>query len=309
VNLTLADIRAVFETTAKPAVATLIDEKELAKALSDLDALTGIPAVKQEIAELVDLVRYYRSVGKSPERFLNSHFAFTGNPGTGKTTVARILGRIFRALGLLERGHLVECDRQDLVAQWVGQTAPKTSALIDKALGGMLFIDEAYSLSGDSGSDSGFGSEAISTLVKAMEDKRDTLAVVVAGYSEDMNEFIKSNQGLKSRFQTFIEFEDYGTEELIKIFKLISSSTPVAITSEVEQAIREYITDFKPSGEDGNGRFARNLFEKMFLNLTTRAMADGTIDLRELEAFSVADVPQVPQKNPYNPDKPRIGFV
>ena len=124
-----------------------------------------------------------------------------------------------------------------------------------------------------------------------------------------MDEFIKSNQGLKSRFQTFIEFEDYDTEDLIKIFKLISSATPVAVTSEVEQALREYIIDFKPQGEDGNGRFARNLFEKMFMNLTTRAMADGTIEPHELEAFKVEDVPQMPNEPKDNPDKPKFGFA
>ena len=279
--------------------------------LAELNQLIGLEKAKAQVNSLIALHRANTVLAQQNRSAVpvGLHLVFTGNPGTGKTTVARLIGRLYKAIGLLDGGQLIEVDRSQLVAGYVGQTAIRTQEAINSADGGVLFIDEAYSLSGDSGSDSGFGSEAISTLVKAMEDKRDTLAVVVAGYSEDMKEFIKSNQGLKSRFQTFIEFEDYGTEELIKIFKLISSSTPVAITSEVEQALREYITGFKPSGEDGNGRFARNLFEKMFLNLTTRAMADGTIDPQELEAFSVADVPQVPQKNPDNPDKPRIGFV
>lgn len=285
--------------------------ESLDEVLAELNQLIGLEKAKAQVNSLIALHRANTVLAQQNRSAVpvGLHLVFTGNPGTGKTTVARLIGRLYKAIGLLDGGQLIEVDRSQLVAGYVGQTAIRTQEAINSADGGVLFIDEAYSLSSDSGSESGFGNEAISTLVKAMEDKRDSLAVVVAGYSEDMNEFIKSNQGLKSRFQTFIEFEDYGTEDLIKIFKLISSSTPVTVTSEVEQAIREYITEFKPSGEDGNGRFARNLFEKMFLNLTTRAMADGTIDPHELEAFSVADVPQVPQKNPDNPDKPRIGFV
>ena len=285
--------------------------ESLDEVLAELNQLIGLEKAKAQVNSLIALHRANTVLAQQNRSAVpvGLHLVFTGNPGTGKTTVARLIGRLYKAIGLLNGGQLIEVDRSQLVAGYVGQTAIRTQEAINSADGGVLFIDEAYSLSSDSGSESGFGNEAISTLVKAMEDKRDSLAVVVAGYSEDMNEFIKSNQGLKSRFQTFIEFEDYGTEDLIKIFKLISSSTPVSVTSEVEQAIREYITEFKPSGDDGNGRFARNLFEKMFLNLTTRAMADGTIDPQELEAFSVADVPQVPQKNLDNPDKPRIGFV
>ena len=285
--------------------------ESLDEVLAELNQLIGLEKAKAQVNSLIALHRANAVLAQQNRSAVpvGLHLVFTGNPGTGKTTVARLIGRLYKAIGLLDGGQLIEVDRSQLVAGYVGQTAIRTQEAINSADGGVLFIDEAYSLSSDSGSESGFGNEAISTLVKAMEDKRDSLAVVVAGYSEDMNEFIKSNQGLKSRFQTFIEFEDYGTEDLIKIFKLISSSTPVSVTSEVEQAIREYITEFKPSGDDGNGRFARNLFEKMFLNLTTRAMADGTIDPQELEAFSVADVPQVPQKNLDNPDKPRIGFV
>ena len=285
--------------------------ESLDEVLAELNQLIGLEKAKAQVNSLIALHRANAVLAQQNRSAVpvGLHLVFTGNPGTGKTTVARLIGRLYKAIGLLDGGQLIEVDRSQLVAGYVGQTAIRTQEAINSADGGVLFIDEAYSLSSDSGSESGFGNEAISTLVKAMEDKRDSLAVVVAGYSEDMNKFIKSNQGLKSRFQTFIEFEDYGTEDLIKIFKLISSSTPVSVTSEVEQAIREYITEFKPSGDDGNGRFARNLFEKMFLNLTTRAMADGTIDPQELEAFSVADVPQVPQKNLDNPDKPRIGFV
>ena len=279
--------------------------------LAELNALIGLDKAKQQVNALIALHRANTVLAQQNRSAVpvGLHLVFTGNPGTGKTTVARLIGRLYKAIGLLHGGQLIEVDRSQLVAGYVGQTAIRTQEAINSADGGVLFIDEAYSLASDSGSNNGFGDEAISTLVKAMEDKRDSLAIVVAGYSKDMDEFIKSNQGLKSRFQTFIEFEDYSTEDLIKIFKLISSATPVEVTSEVEQALREYIIDFKPQGEDGNGRFARNLFEKMFLNLTTRAMADGTIEPHELEAFKVEDVPQMPNEPKDNPNKPKFGFV
>jgi SpoVK/Ycf46/Vps4 family AAA+-type ATPase len=279
--------------------------------LAELNSLIGLDKAKQQVNALIALHRANTVLAQQKRSAVpvGLHLVFTGNPGTGKTTVARLIGRLYKAIGLLDGGQLIEVDRSQLVAGYVGQTAIRTQEAINSADGGVLFIDEAYSLASDSGSNNGFGDEAISTLVKAMEDKRDSLAIVVAGYSKDMDEFIKSNQGLKSRFQTFIEFEDYDTEDLIKIFKLISSATPVVVTSEVEQALREYIIDFKPQGEDGNGRFARNLFEKMFMNLTTRAMADGTIEPHELEAFKVEDVPQMPKEPKDNPNKPKFGFV
>lgn len=303
-NITLADVEPVFRGDTVEQVLIPIDEHSLAAALAELEALAGIPTVKQEIAELVDLVRYYRVVGKNPGRFLNTHFVFTGNPGTGKTTVARILGKIYRALGLLERGHLIECDRQALVAEYIGQTAPKTNALIDKALGGMLFIDEAYTLAPKTGQD--FGPEAIQILLKRMEDQRGKFVVVVAGYPEEMEQFLASNPGLKSRFDTFLAFEDYSSDELSAIAGRLFADEELSLDQETQRFIRDYCDRYVKTRDrhSGNARDMRKLVLKSVRNQNLRVSRSMGDDPRQVRIEDLSNWVITPP-----PKRRSIGFV
>ncbi len=186
----------------------------LFESMAELNGLTGLDNIKQEVSEMVKLVRFYQETGKDVLNKFSLHTVFTGNPGTGKTTVARILAKIYKGLGILEKGHLIEVDREGLVAGYVGQTAIKTGDKINEAMGGVLFIDEAYSLASGKGSQYDFGGEAIQIILKRMEDNRGKFGVIVAGYTENMQEFIESNPGLKSRFDKYFQFEDYSADEM-----------------------------------------------------------------------------------------------
>ena len=197
-----------------------VDPKFLEKSLQELDELIGMKSIKKQINELVELVRFYQETGRNTLNNFYLHTVFIGNPGTGKTTVARILTKIYKALGMLERGHIIETDRQGLVAGFVGQTAIKTAEKIDEAKGGVLFIDEAYALTSNTSggaAHSDFGNEAIQTLLKRMEDQRGEFFVFVAGYPDNMEEFLKANPGLNSRFDKILKFEDYEPAELMEI--------------------------------------------------------------------------------------------
>ncbi len=260
-------------------------------AMADLDELIGMETIKKDVRELINLVKMQKLRKEKGMKSLpvSLHMVFTGNPGTGKTTVARIMADIYREIGVLSKGQLVEVDRAGLVAGYVGQTAIKTQEKIDEANGGILFIDEAYTLA-KKGND--YGQEAIDTLINLMEKRRDNFIVIVAGYPDLMKEFINSNPGLKSRFNKYIHFPDYSAEELILIFKSLCDKYEYRMNEAAESIVREKIEAHVQNKNEqfSNGRDIRNMFETIISNQASRVMTDENISDEELMTITEADI-------------------
>jgi SpoVK/Ycf46/Vps4 family AAA+-type ATPase len=270
--------------------------KTVEELLAELDELTGLARVKREVHRQVAVLRVEKlrtEAGlKSPT--ITRHLVFVGNPGTGKTTVARLVSGIYKALGLLSKGQLVEVDRSELVAGYLGQTATKTAEVVASAVGGVLFIDEAYSLTaGDLGADQ-YGREAVDTLVKEMEDRRDDLVVIVAGYPEPMETFISANPGLASRFRTTIEFENYSDDELTDILTGLAEAADYELVPEAVDKFHEVLATTARDSSFGNGRFARNVLEAAIGRQAWRLRdvpAPTTDQLRQILAEDLTDHP------------------
>lgn len=269
-------------------------EREIAKLQAQLDGLVGLPNAKKELHNLINFIKIQSlRVDHGLTSFpITYHLVFSGNPGTGKTTVARIIGQIYKHLGVLSSGHFVETDRAGLVAGYVGQTALKVQEVVKKATGGVLFIDEAYSLINDK--QDAFGKEAIDSLLKAMEDLRDDLVIIVAGYTELMEEFLQANPGFKSRFNHFVQFDNFSTDELYEIFAMLCKNNDYRygdafaqhMKSQLNQIPVETIPNFS------NGRYIRNVFEKLVTIQSNRLIQQQNITRSELMEFAEADIVQ-----------------
>ncbi|MGI9458864.1 MAG: AAA family ATPase, partial [Pirellulales bacterium] len=258
----------------------LVNETPYPSYMEELDAMVGLEQVKQEVRAIhahIENQQQRRKQGKKTPRISN-HLVFKGNPGTGKTEVARILTRIYKEAGYLSKGQLVEVDRSDLVAVYIGQTPEQTLECCNRALGGVLFIDEAYSLVSELSGD--YGDEAISTLLKFMEDHRDDFMVIVAGYPEKMDDFVESNPGLRSRFNETLTFENYGPEELISILNKFASENDYSVSEEAQEFVREhYLTDCENADESfGNGRDVRKRFDRAIKQQALRSHNDPLAD-------------------------------
>ena len=260
----------------------------------ELDELIGLKAVKEEVRSLANFVKLQkqREAKGLKTAKVSYHLVFYGSPGTGKTTVARIVGRIYKDLGVLKKGHTVETDRSGLVAKYMGQTALKTDTVVQQALDGVLFIDEAYALVPEAGSGQDYGQEAISTLLKRMEDYRDRLVVIIAGYKDEMLRFIDSNPGLQSRFNRYIDFPDYTGAELTDIFKMYMKKNQYTLAPDAEAYLKERL-DYVVAHKDrnfGNARFARNVFEKSIQQQANRLANRSDLSDKELTELTIEDL-------------------
>ena len=293
-SFTVKNATASSATTGQKAAATAAEEAprpSLEETLEQLDSLVGLESVKKDVKSLINLikVRKLREENGLPNAAMSLHMVFLGNPGTGKTTVARLLSGIYAAIGVLSKGQLVEVDRSGLVAGYVGQTALKTQEVIQSALGGVLFIDEAYSLS--EGGENDFGREAIDTLLKAMEDHRKDLVVIVAGYTEPMEKFLRSNPGLESRFNKYIWFPDYDGEQLYRMFLSQVKKNGYTLAPEADDYAKEYFAKVYEQRDENfaNGRDVRNRFEDMVVRQANRVAAMESPAKDDLMLLTKAD--------------------
>lgn len=258
----------------------------------ELNGYIGLPAIKREVNNLINMATVHRMRQQHglPTVDMSLHMVFTGNPGTGKTMIARLMARIYRSLGILSKGQLVEVDRSGLVAGYVGQTAAKTAEVIEKARGGVLFIDEAYALS-NSENQNDFGQEAIDTLLKAMEDNREDLVVIVAGYDKLMEDFIHSNPGLESRFNRYLHFDDYSVEEMTDIYKMQLKKGKYTLDEAAESAVKDYIQASKTQLISfGNARGVRNIFERTLVAQSNRLAGTENITVELLMEIIAEDI-------------------
>ena len=257
----------------------------------ELDSYIGLDEVKKEVKNLINMAAVYklRQDNNLPNPDMSLHLVFSGNPGTGKTMIARFMARVYHSLGLLSVGKLIEVDRSGLVAGYIGQTAIKTAKVLESAKGSVLFIDEAYTLTSKTEND--FGFEAVDTILKAMEDNRDDLVVIVAGYIDLMEEFIDSNPGLRSRFNKYIDFADYTADEMMGIFKLNCSKSFYVLDTDAETEVKEYFTAVsEAAGEFGNARGVRNTFEKILTEQANRIAEMDNVTRDDLMKITKADV-------------------
>lgn len=261
---------------------------------AELDGYIGLGRVKKEVASLINMAAVYkmRRDANLPTAEVSLHMVFSGNPGTGKTMIARLMARVYHALGLLSKGHLTEVDRSGLVAGYIGQTAIKTAKVVEAAMGGVLFIDEAYTLTAKTEND--FGFEAVDTLLKAMEDNRDDLVVIVAGYTDRMEDFIDSNPGLRSRFNKYVSFDDYSGEEMTAIFRLQCEKSCYVLAEDAAVEVQSYFeAAAEAAGEFGNARGVRNTFERVLTEQANRiaALAEtAEVTRDDLMTITLADV-------------------
>lgn len=268
------------------------DTRSLDELLNDLNKLIGLENVKAKVNDLIafQTIQMLREKQGLHSHKGTLHLAFTGNPGTGKTTVARIVGRVYKQIGLLSKGHFVEVSRTDLIAGYQGQTALKVKKVIDEAKGGVLFIDEAYSITENDHSDS-YGRECLTELTKALEDYRDDLVVIVAGYTEPMNHFFASNPGLKSRFNTFIEFPDYSANELLEMFVKLCKENDYILAANVQDCVHNILLKQVSEKKDNfaNGRLVRNIYDNITMNHARRVIKISTPSREDLSVITCGD--------------------